>query len=51
MSSEAIDYMTIGLTVGWFLGFCGAWVYFHYNKLIRSSTEWYAAKNGVKDDI
>ena len=45
MTSEAIDYMTIGLTVGWFLGFGGAWLYFHYNKLIRNSAEWYAAKN------
>lgn len=48
MSQEAIDYTTIGLTVGWFLGFGGAWLYFHYNKLIRSSTEWNAAKNKEK---
>lgn len=45
MTQEAIDYTSIGLAVGWFLGFGGAWLYFHYNKLIRSREEWYAAKN------
>ena len=45
MSSEAIDYMSLGLTIGWVLGFTGAWLYFHANKLIRNREEWYAAKN------